>query len=55
MTGPYIPLDSTPGTVTTGADVEVHEYVITVQVCVDAITFCSPDPATVPAWPVSIG
>jgi hypothetical protein len=53
MRGPYVPLDATPGTVENGSGVEAHEYVITVQVCVDAITFCPPIPATVPAWPTT--
>lgn len=55
MVGPYIPLDSQPGTVDPGSGVELHEYVITVQVCVDAVSFCPPIPATVPAWPQSVG
>lgn len=54
MIGPYVPVDSIPGMVEVGADrAELHEYVITVQVCVDAITFCPPTPATLPAWPVT--
>jgi hypothetical protein len=55
LVGPYIPLDSTPGSLDPGSGVELHEYVITVQVCVDAVTFCPPTPATLPAWPVSVG
>jgi hypothetical protein len=53
MTGPYIPLESIPGSVEAGSGVELHQYVITVQVCVDAVTFCLPDPAILPAWPVT--
>jgi hypothetical protein len=53
MTGPYIPLDCTPGVVNSGALEELHQYTITVQVCVDAVSFCPPTPATVPAWPVT--
>ena len=56
MTGPYLPVDCQPTTVEPAPGAaEVHAYVITVQVCVDAVSFCPPTPATVPAWPVSIG
>jgi hypothetical protein len=53
MTGPYVPLDCTPSTVDPGTgSPELRSYQITVQVCVDAISFCPPEPATVPAWPI---
>jgi hypothetical protein len=55
MVGPYIPLTCDPSTVESGSGVDLHQYVIAVQVCVDAVSFCPPTPATVPAWPVSIG
>lgn len=52
LTGPYLPVDCQPSTVDPGTGApEMHTYVITVQVCVDAISFCPPDPTTVPAWP----
>jgi hypothetical protein len=53
MVGPYVPVDCQPGSVDPGGGTELHEYVITVQVCVDAVSFCPPTPATLPAWPVS--
>jgi hypothetical protein len=53
MTGPYVPLDAVPTSVDAGTDTELHAYVVTVQVCVDAVSFCPPDPATLPAWPVT--
>jgi hypothetical protein len=50
---PYRPTGFTPGTVDAGAGraEELREYVVDVEVTVDARVFCPPDPVTVPAWP----
>jgi hypothetical protein len=56
LSGPYRPLEFTPGTVDAGVGraEQLHEYVVNVEVLVDAITFCPPTPAAVPVWPAAV-